>query len=113
MRYQVSTELTPQEALQRAIVHFGPGGVGLQITSQTLFGLIFQGGGGYVAITVQPGHEKTVLELETREWDYPVRQFMAQVSRRRSWWRRWWRRKQQAAPPPPRFTILNNNGKKG
>jgi hypothetical protein len=113
MRYQVSTELTPQEALQQAIAHFGPGGVGLQITSQTLFGVVLQGGGGYVAITVQPGHEQTVLELETREWDYPVRQFMAQVSRRRPWWRRWWRRKPQVAPPPPTFTILNNNGKRG
>jgi hypothetical protein len=26
------------------------------------------------------GEKKTVLELETREWDYPVRQFMSKVS---------------------------------
>jgi hypothetical protein len=39
---------------------------------------VFKGGGGYVAITAQPG-DKTTLELETREWDRAVRQFMAEV----------------------------------
>jgi hypothetical protein len=87
MRYQVSTTLTPHEALDRAIAHFGPGGQGLVLTSRPLLGLVFQGGGGHVAITVQPGAE-TTLELETREWDYAVQQFMAQVSRRRRWWHR-------------------------
>lgn len=108
MRYQVHTELSPSEALQRALTHFGAGGVGLHVTSQSVFGLVFQGGGGYVAITVQPGQAETVLECETREWDYPVRQFMAQVSRRRPWWRRWRRRHKPVAPPPPTFTVLNN-----
>jgi hypothetical protein len=39
---------------------------------------VFQGGGGYVAVTAQPG-AKTVLELETREWDRAVEQFMRRV----------------------------------
>ena len=108
MRYQVNTELTPSEALQRALTHFGPGGVGLHVVSQTVFGIVFQGGGGYVAITVQPGQEKTVLECETREWDYPVRQLMAQVSRLRPWWRLWRRRQLRVATPTPTFTVLNN-----
>jgi hypothetical protein len=78
LRYEVTTKLTPQEALARAITYFGPGGQGLEITSQGNLSLVFQGGGGYVAITAQPG-DKTTLELETREWDYAVRQFMAEV----------------------------------
>jgi len=45
--------------------------------------VIFQGGGGHVAVTAclskSPG-KKTTVELETREWDYAVRQFMAQVA---------------------------------
>ena len=51
MRYQVITTLTPREALEQALADFGPGGLGLQITSQTNLSLGFQGGGGYIAVT--------------------------------------------------------------
>ena len=78
MRYEVTTKLTPQEALARAIAYFGHGGEGLEVTSRGGLSLVFQGGGGYVAITAQPG-DKTTLDLETREWDRAVRQFMAEV----------------------------------
>jgi hypothetical protein len=80
MRYQVTTVLTPHEVLEHAMAHFGPRGLGLAITSQTPLGLVFQGGGGYVAVMVQARTE-TILELETREWDYAVQQFMTHVSR--------------------------------
>ena len=83
MRYEVATKLTSQEAIQRAIAHFGPQGVGLNIVDQNEACLVFEGGGGHVAVTACPGEtpqEKTTVELETREWDYAVRQFMAQVS---------------------------------
>lgn len=82
MHYEVTTKLSPQEALQRAIQHFGPGGVGLEIEDQSEACLVFQGGGGHVAVTACPGNTskaKTRIELETREWDYAVRQFMTQV----------------------------------
>jgi len=78
LRYEVITKLTPQEALAHAIAYFGRGGQGLEITSQGDLSLVFQGGGGYVAIIAQPG-DKTTLDLETREWDWAVRQFMAEV----------------------------------
>ena len=35
MRYEVTTGLTPREALDQAIAYFGRGGVGLQAISQT------------------------------------------------------------------------------
>jgi len=83
MRYEVTTRLTPEEALQHAIVHFGPQGTGLEIMDQNDACVIFQGGGGHVAVTAclskSPG-KKTTVELETREWDYAVRQFMTQVA---------------------------------
>jgi hypothetical protein len=78
LRYEVTTTLTPQEALARAIGYFGRGGQGLEITRKGDLSLVFEGGGGYVAITAQPG-DKTTLDLETREWDRAVRQFMAEV----------------------------------
>jgi len=108
MRYQVTTAYTPQEALERAVTYFGQHGLGLSVLSQTPLGVVFQGGGGHVAITVQSGTE-TTLELETREWDYAVQQFMAQVSGRRRWWHRLLRRKRRQ--PPSTFTILNNGSR--
>ncbi len=66
MRYQVTTPLTPREALEQALADFGPGGLGLQRMSQTNLSLVFQGGGGHIAVTAEPG-ATTTLEIETRE----------------------------------------------
>ena len=107
MRYAVTTGLTPHEALEQAAAYFGRGGAGLDISAQTPHSLVFQGGGGYVTLTVHPG-ATTTLALETREWDMAVQRFLRQVSRQPRWWSRWWPRPRPAAPPSPGFTILNN-----
>ena len=78
MRYEVTTSLTPQQVVERASAHFGPQGFGLENTSRDDKCLVFEGGGGYVALTIQAG-DKTTVELETREWDRAVEQFMRQV----------------------------------
>ena len=83
MRYEVMTKLSPQEATQQALQHFGPKGVGLEIVDQNAECLVFQGGGGHVAVTAcasDTDKAKTRVEIETREWDYAVRQFMARVN---------------------------------
>jgi hypothetical protein len=113
MRYQVITVQTPQEILEQAIRHFGPQGAGLHMTSQNLLGVVFQGGGGYVVVTLQPSAEETVVELETREWDFPVQQFMARIHRRRRWWQRWrWGSRRPSGEAPRAsspFRILDND----
>ncbi len=108
MRYEVHTVLTPEEICTRAEAHFGPRGAGLRLSNQHALGMVFQGGGGYVALALQPGTDKTVVELETREWDYPVQQFMSQIHKRRRWWQRWRRRPPPPPPPEPTFPILDN-----
>ena len=107
MRYEVRTDLSPREALERAIIHFGPQGAGLHLVTQSNLSLVFQGGGGHIAIQAQPG-PKTVLDIETREWDFVVRTFMAEVSRLPRWWTRWWPWKKAAARPAS-FHVLNND----
>jgi hypothetical protein len=87
---------------------FGPSGLGLHIASQTNLSLVFQGGGGHIAVTAEPG-ATTTLDIETREWDYHVEQFMARVQRRRPWWQRWWQRKQPGTSRPASFTVLNKS----
>jgi hypothetical protein len=108
MRYQVTTTLTPRQALAQALADFGSGGVGLQITSQSNLGLVSQCGGGHIAVTAQPGAE-TTLALETREWDYAVEKFMARVHRRRPWWQRWRRRPRPGTSRPASFTVLDHS----
>ena len=108
MRYQTTTELTPRQALEQALADFGPGGVGLQITSQTNLSLVFQGGGRHIAVPAQPGAE-TTLEWGTREWDYAVEKFMARVHRRRPWWQRWRRRQWPGTSRPASFTVLDHS----
>lgn len=107
MRYEVVTDLTPQQALEQALTTFGPGGLGLTIQTQRNLSLVFQGGGGHIAITAHPGTPNR-LELETREWDYAVQQFMARVHQRRRWWHRLWRRKRPGSSRPPSLTILSD-----
>lgn len=107
MRYEVVTDLTPQQALEQAIATFGPRGLGLTLQTQRNLSLVFQGGGGHIAITAHPGTPNR-LELETREWDYAVQQFMAQVYQRHGWWQRLWRRKRSAPSRPASLTILSD-----
>lgn len=110
MRYEVVTDLSPREALQQAITFFGPGGEGLQLTLKRPGHLVFEGGGGHVAITARQREAATVIDLETREWDTAVQKFMARVSRRRYWWQRWWRlrkKQQRVTRPPSTLPILN------
>jgi hypothetical protein len=78
MRYQVTTKLSPQEAITRAKSHFGPGGTGLDIVSEDDACVTFEGRGGYVSVVACPG-DKVRVELEVREWDYAARQFMNQI----------------------------------
>jgi hypothetical protein len=50
MHYRVITALASCQALAQALAVFGPGGLGVQIASQTNLCLGFQGGGGYIAM---------------------------------------------------------------
>ncbi len=79
-RYSVETRLSPEQAIQRAVSFFGKGGVGLDMTEQGDCCVHFVGGGGHVRVTVTAGDPRTTVELETREWDYDVKQFMRKLS---------------------------------
>ena len=77
-RYSVEAKLNPEEAIQKAVTYFGEGGLGLNMTDHSPCCARFEGGGGHVLVTASTG-EKTAVELETREWDYDVRQFMRRI----------------------------------
>jgi hypothetical protein len=75
MRYEVTTTLAPQAAIAYAKNYFGPQGIGLEVIDEHETSVTLMGGGGHVSVVACSGEKKTTLELETREWDYPVRQF--------------------------------------
>jgi hypothetical protein len=77
MRFGTETKLSTSDVLGRAEQYFGEGGLGLEITSQDNCCLSLAGGGGHVTVTVTEG-EKTAVDVETREWDYQVKKFIAE-----------------------------------
>ncbi|KON30964.1 hypothetical protein AC482_02425 [miscellaneous Crenarchaeota group-15 archaeon DG-45] len=77
-RYGKKTRLNPPEVIERAIRHFGEGGLGLEMVERTQEMVCFEGGGGHVTITACE-NDGTDVDLETREWDYQVREFMGRL----------------------------------
>jgi hypothetical protein len=88
MRYEVQTYMTPQEVIDTAVAFFGVE-LDLELQSQGFGGLHFVGGGGHVSLTLKD-EEPVLVELETREWDAQVQEFMARIAHKR-WWRRLWK----------------------
>jgi len=77
MRYETTTTLAPDAALAAAERFFGGSfGLTVRLRSPQMLGL--EGGGGHVAISIA-GSPPTTLEIETREWDIPVREFIADL----------------------------------
>jgi hypothetical protein len=79
MRYETTTRLVPAEALAAA-ERFFSGDFGLLVQRRGQRELGFEGGGGHVLVGIT-GEQPTVLEIETREWDTPVRQFIENLPR--------------------------------
>ncbi|MFP4343973.1 MAG: hypothetical protein ACLFU8_04690 [Anaerolineales bacterium] len=79
MRYSIETDLSPSEALERLETYFGEQGLGLTLQQESACCMRLEGGGGHVQATVVQQDDQTVIDLETREWDYHVRQFMVEV----------------------------------
>jgi hypothetical protein len=88
MRYEVQTYLTPQEVIDAALLFFGTD-LALELQNQGIGSLHFVGGGGHVGLTLKD-EEPVTVELETREWDAQVEDFMTRISGKR-WWRRLWK----------------------
>jgi len=78
-RYSVETKLSAEEIMEKAAGFFGEGGLGLDSVERNPCCVSFEGGGGHVTVTVTEGEKKSMLELETREWDYQVKQFMREI----------------------------------
>lgn len=77
--YAKQVKASADEVLERAAKFFGAGGLGLTQESSEPGCLQFSGGGGHVALTTTAKDGSTEVNLETREWDTQVREFLGKI----------------------------------
>jgi hypothetical protein len=69
------TKLPQEDVIKRTKRFFGEGGLGLKLTEETPQCLTFEGGGGFVTVTISSEKGYTEVDLVTQEWDYQVKRF--------------------------------------
>jgi len=79
LNIEAKSKLSPEEAIKRAVKFFGPEGYGLTVKDEAPFSAEFEGGGGGVAIGVSAEAKGSRIEIESREWDYQVKEFLKHV----------------------------------
>ena len=70
------TTLPVDDVLERASNFFGSQGLGLEEKDRNSCCIAFDGGGGYVSITVAEAAGKRDVDVESREWEYQVKEFL-------------------------------------
>lgn len=78
-RYGKSSSWKPQDIVRKAVAFFGPGGAGLDVKEEGPCCAHFEGGGGHVSLDIREGETGSEIDLETREWDYQVKEFMKRI----------------------------------
>jgi hypothetical protein len=78
-RYAKPTDLGAKAVIEKAAAYFGPGGLGLDIVEQGECCLRFQGGGGHVFVEIEEKGNGSEVDIETREWDYHVKEFLKKI----------------------------------
>jgi hypothetical protein len=71
------TRLAPEEVVERASKFFGKGGEGLEEKGRNACCISFEGGGGYVSISIFDEEKQRTVEVESREFEYQAKQFLA------------------------------------
>ncbi len=73
------TRLEPEKVIEKAILFFGPKGVGLNVEDSGEGCASFTGGGGSVSVTTCRGEKKTQVDVEAREYESQAKQFVASL----------------------------------
>lgn len=70
------TRLKPIEVIERAVTFFGQGGQGLTETQRNACCVSFEGGGGFVSVSITEEDDRHSVDVETREYEYQVKRFL-------------------------------------
>ncbi len=79
LKIATKSKLSPEEAIKRAVEFFGSNGYGLQVKEQSPDCASFEGGGGGVDVTACAEKKGSTVDLESREWDYQVRELIGKI----------------------------------
>lgn len=79
LKIVTKTKLSPEQAIKRAVEFFGPRGHGLAVKEQSDTCVYFEGGGGGVNVTACAEAKGSSVELESREWDFQVKEFIGKI----------------------------------
>jgi hypothetical protein len=81
LRIAGETNLKPNEVIQQAARLFTQQ-CGLIIKEESLTSIELEGGGGGIVIGTKPGARKTEVEIVTNQWEEPVKDFLAYLSKK-------------------------------
>ena len=74
------TKKSHEKIVEKTKSFFGEKGSGLVMTSEDKDRISFEGGGGYVTVKIAKDDTgKYRVEVETREWEHQVKQFMGKL----------------------------------
>ena len=76
LRIAKQTRLTSAQVIDRAAKFFGKAGEGLAETERNPCCISFEGAGGYVTVSVSEEGGRQSVDVETREFEYPVKRFL-------------------------------------
>jgi hypothetical protein len=79
LKLSAKSKLKPEEVIKRAVKYFGPEGYGLKVNDEGNCCAYFEGGGGDVRVSAAEEKKGSTVDLESREWDYQVEQFLQKV----------------------------------
>jgi hypothetical protein len=70
------TRLKPADIIDRASDYFGEGGEALEEKERNPCCISFEGGGGYVSISISDEEKHRMVDVETREFEYQAKRFL-------------------------------------
>ena len=79
LNLNVQTKTKPEDVVKKAVQFFGPGGYKLNVVHQEASWAEFEGGGGGVRVVTKPNDKGTSVDIETREWEYQVKEFAGKL----------------------------------
>lgn len=80
MKIAKKTRKTPDQIMDFASRFFGKGGENLEETSRDACCISFEGGGGFVTVSVaDTGDDKREVEVETREFESRAERFLESI----------------------------------
>ena len=76
LRISKNTRMKPEAIIDKAARFFGKDGIQLEEKDRGPCCISFEGVGGYVMVSIVDESNLRVVDVETREWEYPAKQFL-------------------------------------